>query len=187
MDGNSDVGSADWNHLGIEGMPEGLEKIYDYEAGGHHPVHLGDELGTKSKYRVMHKLGTGGFGNVWLCRALNSKTSTYVALKVLVADQSPKNCRELRVVDIQDHGMAQQPGGQYLCLPLDNFTIEGPNGTHLCFVYPFLGHSVASYTMNDGDHDHQVRDIAYKVAQAMAYFTNMKYVMEVPAARTCTR
>lgn len=38
-----------WNGLILDGAPFGLEKIYDYESGGHHPVHLGDRLGRPVK------------------------------------------------------------------------------------------------------------------------------------------
>ncbi|CZS88934.1 related to protein kinase [Rhynchosporium graminicola] len=53
------------NGLMAVGMPKGLEKIYDYESGGHHPVHLGELL--DGRYKFIHKLGSGGYANVWLC------------------------------------------------------------------------------------------------------------------------
>ncbi len=58
------------NGLTIEGPPWSLKKIFDYEAGGHHPVHLDDVL--HQRYRVIHKLGSGGYANVWLCRDVDS-------------------------------------------------------------------------------------------------------------------
>ncbi len=33
------------NGLHLELAPFGLENLRDYEAGGHHPLHLGDTLG----------------------------------------------------------------------------------------------------------------------------------------------
>lgn len=63
----------------LEGGNFGSEYLQDYGHGGHHPVHLGDILGHQQRYRVLHKLGTGGFANVWLCRDLavtdDTKTS----------------------------------------------------------------------------------------------------------------
>jgi hypothetical protein len=39
--------------LTLEGPPFGFEKIYDYEPGGHHPVHLNDRLGEENRYKVI--------------------------------------------------------------------------------------------------------------------------------------
>lgn len=35
--------------------PTGLEGVIDYEPGGYHPVHLGDEFQGQYQYRVIHK------------------------------------------------------------------------------------------------------------------------------------
>lgn len=46
------------------------EPLHRYQRGGYHPVHLGDCFeGTKGrKYRVLHKLGWGGYSTVWAAR-----------------------------------------------------------------------------------------------------------------------
>ncbi len=41
------------------------ENICGYCAGGYQPVHLGDTY-KDNRYRVVHKLGWGGFSTVWL-------------------------------------------------------------------------------------------------------------------------
>lgn len=48
------------------------EPLHRYQRGGYHPVHLGDCFeGTKGrKYRVLHKLGWGGYSTVWAARDL---------------------------------------------------------------------------------------------------------------------
>jgi len=56
-----------------------LEDPEQYMAGGLHPVHLGDLLGNSNQYKVIHKLGSGGFATVWLCRDLEK--DVYTALK----------------------------------------------------------------------------------------------------------
>ena len=81
----------------LEGPPFGLEKIYDYEPGGHHPVHLNDRLGEGNRYKVIHKLGNGGFANVWLCRDLKVGSMKYVAVKILMAESTTNDCGELLV------------------------------------------------------------------------------------------
>lgn len=91
----ADEDLVEWkdNGLMLELAPVKLEKIYEYEPGGHHPVHLGDVLGDA--YRVIHKLGHGGFATVWLARDLSAKDTTkYVALKIIKADSSGDDCPE---------------------------------------------------------------------------------------------
>lgn len=75
--------------------PTGLEGVIDYEPGGYHSVHLGDEFHGQYQYRVIHKLGHGGFATVGLCLVLG-EVPRYVALKILVADCSGDYCPELR-------------------------------------------------------------------------------------------
>jgi serine/threonine-protein kinase SRPK3 len=96
-----DIDSYEGNDLTLDGPPFRLEKIYDYEFGGHHPIHLGDRLGKDGRYRVIHKLGNGGSANVWLCRDLECETPKYVGLKFLMAEASTDDCRELHVLKTQ--------------------------------------------------------------------------------------
>lgn len=43
------------------------EPLFRYRPGGFHPVHLGDTF-KEGRYRVIHKLGYGGFSTIWLAR-----------------------------------------------------------------------------------------------------------------------
>jgi serine/threonine-protein kinase SRPK3 len=45
------------------------EDIERYERGGFHPVHLGDRY-DGGRYKIIHKLGAGGFSTVWLAQDL---------------------------------------------------------------------------------------------------------------------
>ena len=48
------------------------EPMARYRYGGYHPVHLGDLL-KNGRYKIIHKLGYGGYGGystVWLARDL---------------------------------------------------------------------------------------------------------------------
>ncbi|KAI2779114.1 kinase-like domain-containing protein [Daldinia loculata] len=156
------------NGLVVKGPPFGLEKIYDYEEGGHHPVHLGDIL--HSRYKVIHKLGTGGYANVWLCRDNSSDTPKYVALKIVIGEQSTKDCPELRMNKLLGRGSDKLQSPDYFCLSLDQFEINGPNGIHLAFVYPVLGPRVSrlpSVAQSD-DPGELLKRICLQVTQAMA-------------------
>lgn len=43
------------------------EPLHRYKPGGYHPVHLGDEMSDK-RYRIVHKIGYGGYSTVWLAK-----------------------------------------------------------------------------------------------------------------------
>ncbi|MCJ1403024.1 hypothetical protein MMC11_006246, partial [Xylographa trunciseda] len=69
-----------------------------YRRGGYHPIHLGDTF-NDGRYRVLHKLGYGGFSTVWLARDANQ--DRLVSLKVLTAEASrrPTEFKLLRRLD----------------------------------------------------------------------------------------
>jgi len=116
-----------------------IEDIEQYRRGGHHPVHLEDML--NDRYEVWRKLGSGGFGNVWLCYDTSSKK--WRAVKVMTADHS-KRGREQKVYD-QLRARASVEDlfeKHHLAVPLDEFWIDGPNGRHLCIVLPVFGKSL---------------------------------------------
>jgi serine/threonine protein kinase len=158
------------NGLCTEPEP-GLEHLHLYQSGGHHPVHLLDLLGDKKQYRIIGKLGTGGFGNVWLCRNVKRTPSEYVAVKILMAElssdesnsQEAENIRRLQEVAKIDPDIKK-----YCLLPLDEFIIEGPNGTHQCFAYPVAGPSVGKISIRVPNPTNTLRKIVRQAVEAMA-------------------
>lgn len=116
----------------LDGANEGLEPLEQYQEGGYHPVHLGDTLGAAGRYRVIHKLGHGGFGTVWLCRDLQDPG--YVAVKVIAGDVAPENLPDLTLMQLD----RSAPGAEYIAIPMDTFSVAGPNGSHQCTVLPSL-------------------------------------------------
>jgi len=156
------------NGLRLELAPFGLERVFDYEPGGHHPVHLGDILGDNHRYCVVHKLGTGGFANIWLCRDLTvHNTTKYVALKILMAELSTDDCPELLVNTILP---TDDDGANYIARALDHFRFHGPNGAHLCFVYPVLGPKVSlGLYETPPNPDEILRNICHQVVEAMDF------------------
>jgi hypothetical protein len=107
------------NDLYLELAPFGLEHIYDYKPGGHHPVHLGDVYGNNGRYRVIHKLDSGGFATVWLSRDTEAKEATkYMALKILMSKTSSDIRLELRVNQLKDaHSQHANEGNvaEFIC------------------------------------------------------------------------
>ncbi|KAL4863646.1 hypothetical protein BDV12DRAFT_201902 [Aspergillus spectabilis] len=60
------------------------EGPWSYHKGEHCPVHLGEAFGQETKYKVIHKLGNGGFGNVWLCQVVLASHPNFRSAKILV-------------------------------------------------------------------------------------------------------
>lgn len=111
-------------------MPlEGVERLEGYRPGGYHPIIIGDYL--HDRYRIVHKLGFGGYSTIWLAR--DERADRYVAVKILIADGKSRESNMLRQ---QNSGNMnnRHPGKDIIRPILDEFAIEGPNGEHQCFV-----------------------------------------------------
>lgn len=85
------------------------------------------------RYRVMHKLGLEGYSASWLDQ--NTQLNRYVAVKVGTASSSLRDVEILRNLStsapVSSHAFQ---GRDSIPLPLDEFQLEGPNGTHPCYT-----------------------------------------------------
>ncbi|KAF9559504.1 kinase-like protein [Agrocybe pediades] len=118
---------------------EGVEDLERYCAGGYHPVTL--ETTFKSgRYKVVHKLGYGSYSTVWLAR--DTIQNRYVTLKVLVAENPGASSVEASIRARLRSGNPAHPGRTHVQQPLDEFQVEGPNGTHAVLVSEVLGPTV---------------------------------------------
>jgi serine/threonine protein kinase len=114
----------------------GTEKLEKYHEGGFCPIHLGECVA--GRFTVLHKLGHGGFGTVWLVRDAANRHGRYVALKVVSAEYS-KDYEPAAVLDRlkkyeRDHG---NPG--VFLVELERLFYISRNGRHLCQVFPVFG------------------------------------------------
>jgi serine/threonine protein kinase len=137
-------------------------------------VHVGDYFHS-GRYQVIHKLGHGGFSTVWLCQDTQHHTPKYVAIKIVTAYGSQGGCRELLIAErLRELHIEQFPGGQYLSLPLGSFRLTGPNGYHMCLVYPVMGPRldiVSRILADEQDPDEYHRDmrqLLHQVVQTVA-------------------
>lgn len=126
------------------GPEEGLEDISQYEEGGFHPVHIGDIL--HEKFEVVNKLGSGSFGVVWLC--LDIELSKWRAVKVMAANHSIKGKDQKVIQHLQRKVPAKTLLQSHIVVPIEEFWIEGPNGSHLCLIMPLLGCDVMSWRLS---------------------------------------
>lgn len=109
---------------------EAVEKLESYRLGGYHPIAIGDQF--HDRYRVVHKLGHGTYSTIWL--AQDQKLNRYVAVKVCTADSNPLEFGVLSELSSSQRSLRTSPGRTMIPLVLDSFNIQGPNGTHACYV-----------------------------------------------------
>lgn len=164
-DGDLDHARATAHGTYLDGINDGLEPLEEYRDGGYHPIHLGDTLGASGRYRVIHKLGHGGFGTVWLCRDIWD--AGFVAIKVMAGDMTPKALPDLTLTQLD----RPIPGAEYIAIPLDSFTIQGPNGSHQCIVLPVLGPCVSPrlWLRLKKDSGPVLRGMAHQAVRAMDF------------------
>ena len=118
-----------------------VEDIEEYRPGGFHPVHIGDVF-AKLRYRVLHKLGYGGFSTVWLAR--DHHLNRYVVVKIFTAEASKKNSNELQILDhLRTHSNIDHPGWKHVAEILDHFNFIGLNGNHICLVSQVAGPTIS--------------------------------------------
>lgn len=120
------------------------EDLHRYRPGGYHPIHLGDLLHSR-RYRIVHKLGWGGYSTVWLAHDL--KTSRLVALKILVAEIS-RETREVEILRQLGEAATDPQRSLYLSQLQGYFRQDGPNGSHQCLVFDVDGVSVRALAQN---------------------------------------
>lgn len=162
MDSESNSESSPWKYFPFDlGECEDLE---DYEPGGFHPVHIGDVY-DNGRYRIVHKLGFGGFSTVWLAR--DSLENGWTALKIVAARDSATY--EARCVTIANHpGVAAT---QLFATINRKFWTNGPNGRHLCIAFPTLGPDLSKlskgiYSRNDTE---VAKRVSLQASRALAH------------------
>lgn len=110
---------------------QNVEDVDMYGPGGYYPVNSGDVVGNK--FKVIHKLGHGGFALVWLARDLENHRN--VAVKVLKDGASDHE------VDILEH-LRSSTKDHWFTNIREIFKIRGPNGLHQCIVLDLGGPSI---------------------------------------------
>ena len=114
------------------------EDLSSYRKGGYHPVSIGDKF-SKKRYTIEKKLGWGQFSTVWL--AHDSQNDIKVAIKIHKSSPSYTDSAIDEVQFLSDIKKYQEKHN--ITAPIiklfDFFRHPGPNGVHVCLVYPLLG------------------------------------------------
>ncbi|KAG6035965.1 hypothetical protein E4U41_005881 [Claviceps citrina] len=127
------------------------ESPLHYEPGGYHPVALGDTF-KNNRYRIVHKLGWGGYAVVWAAR--DNILETWVAIKIQRAECGHPSAELLKL-----EWISQLCGSEYMGRFLDSFVHVGPYGHHQCIVTELLGPSlkmvIDHYARSQDDEDEE--------------------------------
>ncbi|KAJ5690803.1 hypothetical protein N7462_005195 [Penicillium macrosclerotiorum] len=125
-----------------------VEPVEEYRAGGYHPVHLDDTF--HQRYQVVGKWAFGQFSTVWLAK--DTRLQRYVTLKILKADVSSCS-QELCILLHLSKTNTNSPGRNNVLQLLDYFEHRGPNGLHLCLVFPFMNSDGQAMTVPERPRD----------------------------------
>lgn len=87
---------------------------------------------THRRYRLVKKLGYGGYSTIWLARDL--QISRYVAVKVITADTSNYTL-EAGLLSSLSNSLSRL-GRETIPSLIDEFWVASPNGKHKCIVTP---------------------------------------------------
>lgn len=147
---------------------EEVERLDHYEKGGYHPIKIGDCL--NERYKIVHKLGYGSYSTIWLAR--DRQKSNLVAIKVGRAASDRKEIDILTRLSVSKVNEASSIGRNMIPAMMDHFDLQGPNGTHACFVTTPSRCNLAE-AMEASDYEpfptNVARSIAAQLAMAVAY------------------
>lgn len=143
-----------------------VEDLQYYQIGGFHPVYIGDIL--NSRFKVVHKLGYGEFGTVWLC--LDERSKRWRAVKVLQAVCSKETtCAEVMAMKLLHNTDPKELHDNHVFPPLESFWVTGPNGVHACFVMPLLGPKLMDHFRCHDCRGEPAIHLSYQMAKAMKF------------------
>ncbi|KAI0506501.1 kinase-like domain-containing protein [Xylaria bambusicola] len=161
-----DIQEYKYNYLTTQ---NGIEDISRYNKGGFHPIHLGHYL--DNRFEVYHKLGSGGFGTVWLC--WDRQLSKWRAVKVMTADHSSDSAEAKTFDFLTQNCTLDELDQNHIAVPLETFWIDGPNGRHLCLVMQVYGHPVSEWRSDLSSLDPSTKKhtakICGQITQALAF------------------
>ncbi|SBT00731.1 serine/threonine protein kinase, putative (SRPK1), partial [Plasmodium malariae] len=132
----------------------------EYCNGGYHPVKINEIY--NERYRIEGKLGWGHFSTVWVATDLKSKPLKFVAIKIQKGSESYTESAKceinyLKTVKVNSFDASwvelkeQQRERLFhynmtkgVVSFIDSFEHNGPNGTHVCMVFEFMGPNLLS-------------------------------------------
>ncbi|KAK1836840.1 kinase-like domain-containing protein [Podospora conica] len=124
-----------------------------YRPGGLHPVYIGD-LFNNGTYEVLCKLGYDEHSTEWLVMDRTKDPDDihrFMALKIAAAEDEKFSSAEIDILaDLQCKAYIEEISVHYKGLKFirhlfDDFTHDGPNGTHACLVFEPMIESLETF------------------------------------------
>ncbi|VDK76829.1 unnamed protein product [Litomosoides sigmodontis] len=149
---------------------EEQEDPKDYREGGYHPVAIGDVF--NGRYHVIRKMGWGHFSTVWLC--WDTAQMRFVAMKIVksAGHYTETALDEIKLLmavrDTDENDLFRERVVQLL----DEFSVTGVNGTHVCMVFEVLGCNLLKLIIRSNYQGlplEQVRIITKQVLEGLQY------------------
>ncbi|CAG9534574.1 unnamed protein product [Cercopithifilaria johnstoni] len=149
---------------------EEQEDPKDYRKGGYHPVAIGDVF--NGRYHVIRKMGWGHFSTVWLC--WDTAQMRFVAMKIVKSAEHYTEAAldEIKLLmavrDADEDDLFRERVVQLL----DEFSVTGVNGTHVCMVFEVLGCNLLKLIIRSNYQGlplEQVRVIIKQVLEGLQY------------------
>ncbi|VIO91299.1 Uncharacterized protein BM_BM1816 [Brugia malayi] len=149
---------------------EEQEDPKDYRKGGYHPVAIGDVF--NGRYHVIRKMGWGHFSTVWLC--WDTAQMRFVAMKIVKSAEHYTEAAldEIKLLmavrDADESDLFRERVVQLL----DEFSVTGVNGTHVCMVFEVLGCNLLKLIIRSNYQGlplEQVRVIIKQVLEGLQY------------------
>ena len=147
------------------------EPEYRYCPGGLHPIKIGQFLGPDDRFEVCHKSGYDDYSTEWFVR--DRAQQDWKLVKTLMADLAEEHEEhdihsELIILELLTQDPTEAPQDNHIVIPSDHFWVEGPNGRHLCLVYPVLGPTAPPEGI-DREKPDELIDLCFQAAKAVAF------------------
>ena len=94
------------------------------------------------RYIVSGKLGWGNFSEVWKCWDRKRKRDVAVKVQKSDAGTTEQAHDEIKLLHSAQEGDASDPARALVVRLLDEFSLTGPQGSHVCLALELLGPSL---------------------------------------------
>ena len=141
------------------------EPAENYRPGGLHPIEIGQFIGPDSRFEVCQKSAYDDNYTEWLVR--DHVQNDWKLVRTFLAEDSDEEHGELVIKRILSEGQKESLQDNHIVLPSEHFWVEGPNGRHLCIVYPVLGPKAPPEGINREKPDELI-DLCFQIAKAVA-------------------
>lgn len=137
-----------------------------YRPGGLCPIDIGELIGPDAQFEVCQKSGYDKESTEWIVR--DHEQEDWKLVKTYMADDPFKTPREFPISDAPADSPTKSLLANHIVPSSGHFWQKGPNGRHLCLVYPALGPPAPADGINRENPDELI-DLCFQLAEAVAF------------------